>query len=56
VEPVEENQAYAKCTVGYDRRGDFNEAVWGFEHFFPHKRVERQMAEFKDVWLSSGMC
>ncbi|CAO2207064.1 unnamed protein product [Urochloa humidicola] len=29
--------------------GDFNEAMWGFEHFSATARPERQMANFRDV-------
>jgi hypothetical protein len=29
--------------------GDFNEALWGFEHFSLHKRAEHQMEDFQDV-------
>jgi endonuclease/exonuclease/phosphatase family metal-dependent hydrolase len=29
--------------------GDFNEVLWGFEHFSTHKRAESQMAKFRDV-------
>lgn len=29
--------------------GDFNEAMWGFEHFSSCDRPERQMANFRDV-------
>jgi endonuclease/exonuclease/phosphatase (EEP) superfamily protein YafD len=29
--------------------GDFNEVLWGFEHFSTHKRAKSQMAKFRDV-------
>jgi exonuclease III len=29
--------------------GDFNEAMWGFEHFSAHSRPARQMEDFRDV-------
>jgi hypothetical protein len=30
--------------------GDFNEAMWGFEHFFANHRHERQMVEFQETF------
>jgi hypothetical protein len=29
--------------------GDFNEALWQFEHFSKHKRPEQQMIDFREV-------
>ena len=29
--------------------GDFNEAMWQFEHFSETRRSERQMEDFRDV-------
>jgi hypothetical protein len=29
--------------------GDFNESMWGFEHFSAHPRLARHMEEFKDA-------
>jgi hypothetical protein len=29
--------------------GDFNEAMWSFEHFSARKRPERQMLDFREV-------
>lgn len=29
--------------------GDFNGAMWGFEHFSKTPRMERQMADFREV-------
>jgi len=33
--------------------GDFNEAIWQFEHFSATKRGEKQMEDFRDVL---GLC
>ena len=35
--------------------GDFNEAMWQFEHFSETRRSERQMEDFRDV-LSMCEC
>lgn len=29
--------------------GDFNEAMWQFEHFSEHKRKEKQMLDFREI-------
>jgi hypothetical protein len=29
--------------------GDFNEALWDFEHFSSYRSAENQMATFKDL-------
>jgi hypothetical protein len=35
--------------------GDFNEAMWGFEHFSAHERLERQMSNFRDVLMDCDL-
>jgi exonuclease III len=35
--------------------GDFNEAMWGFEHFSACPRPERQMAAFRDALADCGL-
>lgn len=35
--------------------GDFNEAMWSYEHFLACQRPERQMAAFRDVLTNCGL-
>ena len=41
---IKSNSAAPWCLVG-----DFNEAMWQFEHFSDHKRREKQMMVFREV-------
>ena len=35
--------------------GDFNEAMWSYEHFSACQRSKRQMAAFRDVLADCGL-
>jgi hypothetical protein len=34
--------------------GDFNEAIWDFEHLSSRRRLEKQMIDFREI-LSDGL-